>query len=98
MKTERLAEGQRVPHLESAQRLPRKGAPPHVVEWGAWLTSHPLLGTPSQLEKPKEHDVSVHVPVAHVSDALGRLQLTLQPPQSVSVVKDLSQPLGLAGW
>ena len=46
-----------------------------------------------QSRKPLLQVVSVQVPVAHDSLAFGKLQPTPQPPQSLNVLRDLSQPL-----
>jgi hypothetical protein len=54
--------------------------------------SQPLPGTPSQSAKSPVHEVITHIPLAHDSAALARLQPTPQPPQSVSVVMLRSQP------
>lgn len=54
--------------------------------------SHPLLDEPSQLPNPAAHAPSVQVPALHVSEAFGRSQTALHPPQLVSVLMSRSQP------
>jgi len=55
--------------------------------------SQPLDWVPSQLPQPELQLAMRHWPVAQVSVALARLQVTPQPPQSDSVVREVSQPL-----
>jgi hypothetical protein len=55
--------------------------------------SQPLEWVPSQLPQPELQLEMRHWPVAQVSDALARLQVIPQPPQSESVVREVSQPL-----
>ena len=55
--------------------------------------SQPSEVMPLQLPQPPLHVVSAHVPDAHDSPALGRLQPVPQVPQSESVVSEVSQPL-----
>jgi len=55
--------------------------------------SQPLLSILSQSSKPEAQVVTTHVPVEHeVAVALGNVQATPHPPQSVSVVNGVSQP------
>jgi hypothetical protein len=55
--------------------------------------SQPLLAVPSQFPKPGSHEPSVQVPVPQLSAALVRAHATLQPPQWVSELSAVSQPL-----
>jgi hypothetical protein len=55
--------------------------------------SQPLAVLPSQLAKPALQLPNVQVPVVHDALAFGKLHLTLQSPQSVSVLTLRSQPL-----
>jgi hypothetical protein len=55
--------------------------------------SQPLPVVPSQLPQPGSHVVRTHAPLMHVSPARERSHAVPQPPQSVSVVSGLSQPL-----
>jgi hypothetical protein len=54
--------------------------------------SQPLLGSPSQSEKPCSQEASAHFPAAHDAAPWANAQATPQAPQSVSVVSDASQP------
>jgi hypothetical protein len=64
------------------------------LETLVWVfVSQPLLGLPSQLAYPAAQAPSVHVPPLQDSAALARSHGTPQPPQSVSVLTLLSQPL-----
>ncbi len=54
--------------------------------------SQPLASTPSQSANPGLHVAIAQVPVPQVAVALARTQETLQPPQFVSVVSEVSQP------
>jgi hypothetical protein len=72
------------------QALPQA---PQLVTVVLRFVSHPVDGSASQLPNPVVQVPSVHVPVAQLSLAFARSQTTLQPPQFVSVVTDLSQPL-----
>ena len=55
--------------------------------------SQPSPGPLLQLPKPGSHAPSVQLPLPHASAAFARLQLTPHPPQLVSVVVGVSQPL-----
>lgn len=54
---------------------------PHRMRSDETSASQPLLGMPSQSAKPGSHRTSVHVRVAQLSTAPGRLHSTPQPPQ-----------------
>jgi hypothetical protein len=55
--------------------------------------SQPLLSLPSQLPQPLLQVSMRHVPVEQVAVALVREQVTPHPPQFVSVLSGVSQPL-----
>jgi hypothetical protein len=55
-------------------------------------TSQPFVESPSQLPNPALQDESAHVPVEQSELALARLHTVPHPPQSESVVSDVSHP------
>ena len=55
--------------------------------------SQPFMSLPSQLPEPGLHEAIEQAPVAHVAVAPVRLHGTPQPPQSVSVRSEVSQPV-----
>ena len=65
---------------------------PQLVVVLSWV-SQPLAGLLSQSPKPVLQAPRVQVPVAQLAAALGKLQATLQAPQSVVVFVGRSQPL-----
>lgn len=93
------------PELHAIEHAPltHVGAPaellqtlPHAPQWFTFVTrfvSHPLPVSPSQLPQPLTHAANVHVPVAQEATAFGSEQATAHPPQSVSVLVPVSQPL-----
>jgi hypothetical protein len=72
-------------------------ARPHIPQWATFVrvsTSHPLAGLLSQLPKPAVQLATVHVPLAQLSLALGRLHARPHAPQWAAVVaRAVSQPL-----
>jgi hypothetical protein len=57
-------------------------------------TSQPLMGLPSQSEKPALHEATPQRPPAQVAVALGRLQAAPQAPQcEAAASRSVSQPL-----
>jgi hypothetical protein len=88
--------GQASTHAPAAQSLPIGHGmlqPPQCEFEVAVFVSQPFVWFPSQLPKFVSHAVNVQVPVEHDSLALAKSQLTPHPPQLVSVVVDVSQPL-----
>jgi hypothetical protein len=68
----------------------------HAPQWPTVelvFVSHPLDGLLSQLPQPVLQVVSEQTPVAHDSLAFGRSHSVPQPPQSVRVLSEVSQPL-----
>jgi hypothetical protein len=55
--------------------------------------SQPFDGSLSQSPKPATHAVMTQLPVRQLVVAFARAQPTLQPPQSVLVISDVSQPV-----
>src|SRR5262245_52211906 len=67
----------------------------HLPQWLTLmlvLVSQLSSALPLQSPNPMLHKVSTQVPVAHDSVVLGKLQATPHVPQSLSVVRDFSQP------
>jgi hypothetical protein len=85
------------PVLQLSPAFGRSQPTPHAPQSLVVLIarSQPLTALPSQFAKCASHAPSVHVPVMHDSPAFARSHATPQPPQSVSVWIDRSQPLAL---
>ena len=58
--------------------------------------SQPFASTPSQLPSPALHEPIAQLPDAQVALAPVRVQAVPQPPQSVTVRSERSQPFALA--
>jgi hypothetical protein len=80
------------PSMQLCPALHVTPQPPQLLELVSGV-SQPLASLPSQLPKPALHVPIAHEPLAHVAVALGREQLTPQPPQLLVVVRGVSQPL-----
>jgi hypothetical protein len=93
------------PELHVIEQVPVEQEAVPLVEEHAWpqppqfavlvlvLTSQPLAACPSQLPQPVLHEVNVQVPVLQEEVALTWAQPLAQLPQSVRVLRLVSQPL-----
>jgi hypothetical protein len=72
--------GHGVPHAPQVETVPRSA-------------SHPSEAMPLQSSKPALHAESSHAPAVQAGTPFAKVQLVPQPPQSVVVVRSVSQPL-----
>jgi hypothetical protein len=87
-----------VPLAQLSDALVKLHVEPHAPQFISVSSgvSQPFAASPSQLPQPALHAVIVHVPLAHDSEAFGRLHGVPQPPQFMRVVIGVSQPSALA--
>ncbi len=93
----RRGDAQVAPHAPPEQTCPAAQAVPHAPQWALSVrvsTSQPLLGSPSQSEKPAAHADTPQAPAAHCAVALGSTHARPHTPQLVALARtSVSQPL-----
>lgn len=83
------------PLAQVSPELTNEQTVPHAPQLASVVSevSQPLASTPSQLAKPGLQKSIRHEPFEHSAVAFARAHATPHPPQLVSVVNEVSQPL-----